>query len=687
MYKVHLRRILFFGLLGILAGVGFFLFAPKVYEGRAQLLVANDARRMDPNMPEEVTAILSMGLTQSVETEVAILGGENVFAQALILYAEKTGRAELDPRRMTLEQFLTHYRMTNVFNPEKTRVCDVRVRAYDPQQAADLTNQIVEVYNDARLRAARTSVVQASEYLTRQIDSSKKELEQLDERLRTYKKERGIADLPTTARDYEMYQAKLVEELGTLRSNLADIDKSMAKTKAEMAKLKPRSLDVEGDQTFVSKQAIEGQLTTARASLASLKERFLDDHPAILATKAEIAVYETRLADINSGKADVVSRVTRPDPLYSQLEASLTGSLVRRVGLQAAYRVANDKLAEQEAKIAQLPDDEKTLVQLDRDRLITDMKYKQLKSMIEDLNNRTNAGVRAAQVLFDATVPEEPVAPDFWISVLVATLGGLTIGLLYSFGFEALSPRIYDTNQLAEVTGLPVLPGGTVAPALTAVKSLRAASNVLGLRMERFRFLAIQIAKHPEAASKAVLFSGVGPRAGVSYSAIQVGRALAASGSKTLLVDGDIRRKTLTRAFGLEEKPGLVDVLAKGALPESTSAAELFQATGQDGLDVLPSGKAEGIALTNYSREEIAAALKLMTGTYEHVIIDAPPCDLAADASYVASLVDEVVLFANSKKADQAKVLRTCAALETAGVKAVRVSLTHVKEASASAAA
>lgn len=677
MFKVHLKRILFFTALGLIGGTIYFFVAPKVYEGRSQVLVANDSRRLDPYMPEEVVAILSMGLTQSVETEAAILGGENVFYTSLLDYASETGKTHLDPRQMNQEQFMNHYRMSSVFNPDRTRVCEVRVRAYDPQEAADLTNKLVETYNDARLRTAQESVQQAKDYLERQSTSAKVDIDRLDQEVKDFKQQNGVTDWITKNQELIRYQSALIQEIGTKETELRQARANLDQVLLQLKTTPPRSPHIVSDDTANQVASVEARLTEARATLQAQLETYLPDSPIVRAQQAVVNTMEQRLSSLR--KEGSKTRTEQPNPVFEQLRQSKSGLMVQISGLESAISERKAKLSEQDAKLMALPEVERKLVQLSRDREVTDTNYRKLKSLLEDLNNRTNAGVRAAQILFTAQTDQEPVAPEFWIVMLIGGLAGITLGLLFSFTKESMRPKIYDPVQLGDVTGLPVLPGGAIQPLAGAVKALQEKPHQFGRSTERFRFLAIQIAKGLTDPNKAIMFSGVGRRAGCSYSAFQVARALASSGSRTLLIDGDLRRRSLTQAFGLEGKAGLSDVVGKGALPAEAGSMEALHKTSLETLQFMPAGAGSDLPVASFSREDLGTLLRKLNETYEHIVIDTPAADMIADAAHVAPLVDEVVLLVNEKNGDQLRVLNACKILESAGAKSIHVSMTGVK--------
>jgi len=130
-----------------------------------------------------------------------------------------------------------------------------------------------------------------------------------------------------------------------------------------------------------------------------------------------------------------------------------------------------------------------------------------------------------------------------------------------------------------------------------------------------------------------------GPGEGKSTTAANLAITLAQQGSPTLLVDADLRRPIVHRAFNLVQEPGLTDVLI-GA----TDLREAIRPNVVPKLDVLPAG-----ALPPNPSELLGSAamrrlLEDVRGRYDTVLFDSPPTLAVTDASVLAAGTDAVIL-------------------------------------------
>ncbi len=135
------------------------------------------------------------------------------------------------------------------------------------------------------------------------------------------------------------------------------------------------------------------------------------------------------------------------------------------------------------------------------------------------------------------------------------------------------------------------------------------------------------------------------PQEGKSLVSANLALSFAQMGEKTLLIDADLRRGRLHRAFRVKAKPGLSNVLM-GAAPLEDS----LQPTKQENLFLLPYGKhAEGITELLGSANLAATMAELRT-QFQRIILDTPPALGLSDSAMLQPVIDGVVFVIWSKR-------------------------------------
>ena len=137
---------------------------------------------------------------------------------------------------------------------------------------------------------------------------------------------------------------------------------------------------------------------------------------------------------------------------------------------------------------------------------------------------------------------------------------------------------------------------------------------------------------------RTVVITSSVPGEGKSLTSANLAITLANSGSRVLLVDGDLRKGVLHELFGVPPEPGLTKVLSQGLTAEQT-----IQATKVASLSLLPRG-----AITHRSSELFVhpAAGKFLKDTaaqYDYVLIDTAPVMAADDVTSLAPNLDGTI--------------------------------------------
>jgi capsular exopolysaccharide synthesis family protein len=203
-----------------------------------------------------------------------------------------------------------------------------------------------------------------------------------------------------------------------------------------------------------------------------------------------------------------------------------------------------------------------------------------------------------------------------------------------------------DGNPEQEaVTGAEALAAAKVLfPNLAANSRLVCLNDQRSLGAEKFRVLGLRLRNLREKRKlKRVVVTSTIPEEGKSLIAANLALNQARSRVlKTLLIDGDLRRPTLARLFGLSASlPGLTECL-RG---ERTLAEIVYRLDGSR-LWFLPAGLPPENPLELMQSGRLAELLEGLGGFFDWVIIDSPPVMPLADTPFWMKLCDGVLMVA-----------------------------------------
>jgi capsular exopolysaccharide synthesis family protein len=138
--------------------------------------------------------------------------------------------------------------------------------------------------------------------------------------------------------------------------------------------------------------------------------------------------------------------------------------------------------------------------------------------------------------------------------------------------------------------------------------------------------------------AKVALITSSIPGEGKSTAAMLLA-ASSAPRQGTVLVDCDFRRRYVSVAFGLADKPGLAEILSGGV--------ELSNATYFDkksSVAVIAAGTVPPNPADLFSSQRIRDLLRSLREHYRFIVLDAPPLLPVADAAVLANAADEILV-------------------------------------------
>ena len=211
----------------------------------------------------------------------------------------------------------------------------------------------------------------------------------------------------------------------------------------------------------------------------------------------------------------------------------------------------------------------------------------------------------------------------------------------------------FAENDLSQFQSLPVsLPQDSKLVCLTAPESFGA---------EKFRFLGVRLrqVQHSRPIKRLLITSTI-PEEGKSTVSANLATILARRQQpKVLLLEGDLRRPSLSKQFGLGSIPGLSEWL-KG---EPRPMNHIYRLEGPN-LWFLPAGRPPENPLELMQSGRLSELLNQLSGWFDWIIIDSPPILPLADTSVWARLADGILLVTREGTTKKGMLQRGLQAIE-----------------------
>lgn len=218
-------------------------------------------------------------------------------------------------------------------------------------------------------------------------------------------------------------------------------------------------------------------------------------------------------------------------------------------------------------------------------------------------------------------------------NVSIGLLIGLTVGLALTIVRQTLDTRIRAADDVRVVTDLPVL---GVLPRLKRAgpTGLVARDEPDGLAGEAFRTLRTNLRIVQATGRRCFVFAAATDGHDTATGLANLAWTLAQVGHRVLVVDFDLRHGRMAAAFGLENGPGLSDVLAG-----RNELAQVMQATDQPRLRVVSSGLRQVSPSDLLRPRVIVGLLRRMEQESDCILLNAPPILANSDAALLSSVV------------------------------------------------
>jgi Mrp family chromosome partitioning ATPase len=357
-----------------------------------------------------------------------------------------------------------------------------------------------------------------------------------------------------------------------------------------------------------------------------------------------------------TGSSFVTVTATSPSPVLSAGLANGYASEFLRSREQAVAAEAGGALRAAQATLASLPNNGTGLASLSQRQT--------LLQQIETYKQTTLNPSAGASQINKAVVPNLPSSPQPKRDAIFGAVVGLVLGLIAAFCLELVDRRLTRVSTIESLLGRPVL---AVLPHVSdPTPLLEGQRPVVPVQfLEELRSLTVVLRLAGKSPPRTIMVTSTLPREGKSTVTRDLALVYAETGERVLVIDGDLRRPSMERLFGLKAERGLVQILRgeatlhEAALPAIRSPEVVQASTNGNGagpahhdpqqsglVDVLAHGEVIESPLGLLSSEPMTTLLAEASQLYDVVLLDTPPVLTVADTVPLLEVVDSVLLVA-----------------------------------------
>ncbi len=596
---------------------------------------------------------MSWSGADDLETQIAVIKSYSIM--------KKVGqRLGLIPKETQGEDSLSKANIANivaglqakvmVLRESFTNIISINVTDTDPAFARKLANTIALVYKKTHREEQNTRTREAVKYIAEQLKKVRVDLKEAEDEFNDFTQENQLVSI-------DLQSEGLVTEKKDLNNYLRKMNETESELKELLIKLDRFIKNPTGSaHNFFSAYANPQYQDTNEQLIGLLLKRdsMLNDytprHPEVVTISREIVERARKMRILVKLQIDSIQK--------------------KKEDLQKA-------LAELDKKANKL--------------MQKKLEYGRLKRKVDSYNNMTvlleqknqEALIRQAEKPDEVTIVRPALLPVFPINppkttskAVLGVVVGLVLGLVIAFVIETFDTSLGAIQDVEEELGtqvLGIIPESDIRlvqqgvedktqaeiPESSFRRKLELTSHFSpqSVFAEGFRGLRTNIHfRDLEKSVKTMAVTSATRGEGKTTVVTNLAITMAQAGTKILLVEADLRKPKVSKAFGLEWSPGLTDVLLGNYTLQEVvrSITDLMMGKmgmedamatpGLDNLHIITVGDIPPNPSELIGSKKLVESIEEMKKEFEFILFDAPPILSTTDPVILGKSLDAVLL-------------------------------------------
>ena len=543
-----------------------------------------------------------------------------------------------------------------VISPDQGQLIKFSYDSTSPQLAALVANGIADSFINTALQRRYEASAYARNFLERQINKTRGDLERSERELVAYAQQQGIINTGTTLATGQ----QAVGDTNSLQGeSLVQLNTALAAATARRVAAEGayRQGVATGPTSEVNNSVLplRQELAKLQAEYQQKREFMKPEHPEMLSLQSQINELQRQIATqasqassgrINSLLADYRAALAAEQALQARV-ARLKGDVLNLRGRSIQYNILQREV--------------------DTNRSL----YDALLQRYKQIGVAGGVGMAPVSIVDRADVPTFPFKPNLFMNLIAGLALGLMGGLMGAVGLEFVNDTIKTREDVRRKLSLACL--GTVPKNPGKDSFVDDLKNPTSIISEAYSAIVAALRfSTEEGMPKVLLVTSTRSGEGKSSSALAIAQNFARRERRVLLIDSDLRKPAFKAA---SDRIGLSKVLTT-----DDDVNDHIVETQHQNLWLLPSGPLPPNPADLLSTGRIRKILGEVREAFDLVIIDGPPTLGLADAPLLASAAGSALFVIESGKTRTRAAIEALNRLEATGTRIVGATLTKSGE-------
>lgn len=406
-----------------------------------------------------------------------------------------------------------------------------------------------------------------------------------------------------------------------------------------------RSAEAESTLAFLEAQLpeLKGQLDTAEAAYNEYRQSrgSVDLTLETQSVLRSVVEADNEIVALQQKREELRQRFTSEHPQVIAVDAQISRLRNRRASF--------------EGNVSRLPETQQVALQLRRDVEVATALYTNLLNSAQQLRVARAGTVGDVRIIDPAVTALLPVAPRKALMLLLSGVLGLLGALGTVWAIRALRVVVEDPQTIERELALPVYATVPASKAEEGIErrilrgrggkgELLALVNPDDDAMESLRSLRTTLHFALLGAERgSVLITGPAPGVGKSFVTKNLGAVLAQAGKRVIIVDADLRKGHINKAFGVPRGLGVSDYIMGKATLEV-----IVKPTAVENLHMVTTGLIPPNPSELLMHPQFANMLAALEDRCDVLLVDAPPILAVSDAAIIGRMVGATLLVARA---------------------------------------
>ncbi|WP_040416546.1 GumC family protein [Cyclobacterium qasimii] len=480
-----------------------------------------------------------------------------------------------------------------------------------PKKGEEILNKLIEEYNLAAVKEKNVTASNTIDFINSQLDTLMRDLNNTERKVEEYRRLNNISDMGTenslmvqTSKDIETQISEIKTQTEVL-DYLEDYLQDPASTGIEVAS----NLSI-----------IDETLT----GLVDEFNRLQNERQRLLRTvQPNNPVVATIIGQLESLKDNIGTNIANI-----------------KNGLKIESQNLKSDLAQINARISNVPEIERGLLELTREQNRKQEQYNYLQSKKEESNlSLATTTVSNARVIDKAASSGSPVKPNKMVIIGMAMI----VGFICPFGFiyikNTLNSKIIHKSQVQDITQIPILSEISNYPnggELLAISEKRRTPIAEQFRLLRTNLKFVSEGKDDRVLMVTSSISGEGK----TFFSLNLGASLSIAKKKVVVLEFDLRKPALLKSVKMKTSLGIADFLSSDDVKIDDIILDFKKV---DGLYLIGCGNIPEDPAELTLGDKVKVLIDELKERFDYVIIDTAPVGTVTDAFNLAPYCDRTL--------------------------------------------